>query len=649
MKKTIQIHLFCLLILFFLNINCTASDSPPLTPMAFSMLPKIENVRISPDGEHVLFIANTDDRTLIICKHLDTGKLTGITSTDNRKFKFREVQWANNDTILFSACFPYYRGMRIPTVETRMFTVKSDGSEEYKILIKPKNKSMDKGEHISQFQDNVISLLPDDPDHILMGIDFEKAAQPSVYKINIETGAREWVQRFRPNVRDWMADQQGRIRLGEVFDAITTQTGILLYSLENNKWKEVWKTDIFSAPPATPLGFGLDPNILYVRSYHNGRNCIFKVDVSQSDLPMELIASDDRYDIDGELIYSPKTRDVVGVYHSEVDGGRIYWDEGYQMFQKAIDKVLQDTTNYLIDFSRNERRYIVYATSDTSPGTYYVGDRDRGSLTPIHETYPQLKGRLRGKKKVLYTARDGKKIEAYLTLPAGYNPEKPGPGIIYPHGGPMARDYGGFDYWAEYLASKGYTVLQPNFRGSSGYGWEFEQEAMQNFGLSMQDDLTDAANWLITQHLADPDRLAITGASYGGYAALMGAVKTPDLFKCAVSFAGVSDLKTLVESHRNYLSFKVVRDQFGTDGRQLKDTSPLQNVDEIKIPILLAHGEMDRVVSVEQSRKMANKLERKNKVYTYIELEDGDHNLSVQENRHSFFSAMDEFLDKYLK
>ena len=179
------------------------------------------------------------------------------------------------------------------------------------------------------------------------------------------------------------------------------------------------------------------------------------------------------------------------------------------------------------------------------PGKYFLGDRDQKSLGVIANIYPQLEGKLQGSKKVTYTARDGQKIEAYITLPEGYKEGTPCPAVIFPHGGPMARDYGGFDYWAEFFAAKGIAVLQPNFRGSSGYGREFAEEAVQRFGLTMQDDLTDAAGWLIKEEIADPKRIAIAGASYGGYAALMGAVKTPDLFRCAISFAGIGDTSML--------------------------------------------------------------------------------------------------------
>ena len=455
-------------------------------------------------------------------------------------------------------------------------------------------------------------------------------------------------QHYKKDVRSWIADQQGRVRVGEAFNNESGSISTLIYNLENKSWKVVWKNEVFSGSPVSPLGFGKDPDILYVRADHNGRNAIFRVDVSKTDLPMELVAQNDNYDIDGSLIYSSKTRDVVGVYHSEAEGGRIYWDESYKKLQAFIDKALPDTTNYLIDSSQDELRYIIFSTSDTMPGKYYLLDTNKSSLGLVATTYPQLDGRLQGSKKITYTARDGKTIEAYLTLPAGHIAGTPCPCVIFPHGGPMARDYGDFDYWAEYFASKGIIVLQPNFRGSSGYGREFEMEAVQNFGLTMQDDLTDAANWLIEKKLADPDRLAIAGGSYGGYAALMGAVKTPDLFRCAISFAGVSDLLELRNSKQSYIGYSVVRKQLGTDSKQLEAVSPIKFIDRIKIPILLGHGDEDRTVPVEQSREMAKALKKYKKKHVYIELKHGDHSLGYQENRHEFFRAMDKFLDKYL-
>lgn len=630
-------------------IQNTSFGNQALPVRAFSALPKLGEVKLSPDGKRLIFMQNVEDQTFIVALDLDSGEKKFISMTDNVTTKFRYAEWANNQIVLFSISFTHYR-YRIPTVETRLFAGKVDGSEEPYPLVLPKSARPKKGaEHFSQFQDYIISLLPDDPDHILMGIDLEEPTLDTVYKVNVYTKQRSVVQHYKKNVRKWLVDQQGRVRIGEKYDSSTTTVSTILYDPEEKDWEETWSTEPLSKNPyISPMGFGLDPNILYVRADHNGRNAIFKVDVSKDDLPMEVVASDDKYDINGRLIYSRKTRDVIGVYHGEAEDNRIYWNKKYERFQMAINKALPDTTNYLVDFSRDEKRYIVYSTSDTVPGKYYFGDRNLNSLSVIAHTYPQLEGKLQGSEKVTYTARDNKKIEAYITLPAGFKKDKPAPAVIFPHGGPMARVYGGFSYWAEFFANKGIVVLQPNFRGSSGYGREFEMEAVQNYGLTMQDDLTDAVNWLIEEKIADPERIAIAGVSYGGYAALMGAVKTPDLFRCAISFAGIGDLHALLKSQQGYLIYGVVLKQFGSNKKRLKAVSPVNHVDKINIPILLGHGDEDRTVPVDQSRDMAKELKKEKKVFTYVELEKGSHSLSLQKNRHIFFEAMDKFLDKYL-
>jgi dipeptidyl aminopeptidase/acylaminoacyl peptidase len=652
MKTTtaLRMNLVWMSIFLIFPMQSIASGAQSLPVTAFSTLPRISDVLMSPDGKKITYLQNVGNKTALVSLDFETGKMTTVYVADNEKFTFNRLAWANNDTVLFSVRVPYYRS-GIPTYETRLFASKADGSEEAKVLVTPSAQYMGGTvDLVAQFQDDVISLLPDDPKHILVSIALERSGRglPSVYKVNVDTKKRRLVHHYKELVRDWMVDQQGRIRVGrKVYDNKVTESTII-YCLDSKEWVETWKHEVFSKTPITPMGFGKDPNILYVRAVHNDRDAVFKVDVSKADLPMELIAKDDKYDIEGTLIYSRKTRDVVGVYHGEADGDRIYWDKDFKEFQEAIDKALPGTVNFLTSFSEDERRYIVYSTNSTTPGIYYLGDRDQNTISPIAHTYPQLEGKLQVRRKIEYTARDGKTIEGYLTLPKNHDPKVPGPAVIFPHGGPMVREYGGFDYWAEFFASKGMIVLQPNFRGSSGYGKKFELEALENMGHTMQDDLTDAANWLVEQKLADPEHLAIIGASYGGYAALMGAVKTPDLFKCAISFAGVSDVLEQRNSYKYYRDYEVAREQYGKDDEKLIAISPITFVDEIKIPILLVHGDEDRTVPVEQSRKMANELKNKNKIYTYIELEKGNHNLSLQENRHKFFSAMDEFLDRYL-
>jgi dipeptidyl aminopeptidase/acylaminoacyl peptidase len=361
----------------------------------------------------------------------------------------------------------------------------------------------------------------------------------------------------------------------------------------------------------------------------------------------ELVFEDPDYDVEGGLIYSTKTRGVIGLYHSNTTTGRIYWDKKRDNFQKAFDKALPETDNYLVSFSRDENNYILYTENDFTPGAYYYGDRKLGELMLMFEQYPDiLPEELTEHKLVTYKARDGIEIEGYLTLPK--NIEGPVPAILHPHGGPGARDLSGFDYWTSFFTNRGYAVFRPNFRGSTGYGLEFAESQMQSWGLAMQDDLEDAALWLVKEGIAKKDKMCIVGASYGGYAAAMAAVKTPDLFQCAISFAGVTDLRQLVVRSRRYVNTKFVKKQIGSDTDDLEARSPYHNAEKIKIPMLIVHGEDDRIVDVSHSEKLAEELADLKRPVEFIELENGDHYLSIQRNRHQFFAAMDVFLKRHL-
>ena len=606
---------------------------------AFGKLPEAQQVKLSPDGNKIAFIKNHEGSSMIGVRDLKKSKTRYLVVTDNQKFKIGWYLWANNDLLLMSADYPVQRGT-LKYKESRLIKIKADGSEPFESVFK-----LRKNDNPPQFQDNIIDLLPDEPNYILMGLDLRLSNMPDVYKINLTNNRkRQRIYKGKSHIYNWMTDRQHNLRLGYGRDE--TRIFYRFFDIQKDEWRNIWEYEIFDAPDISPLGFGLNPNDLYIRADHKGRYAIFKVDVSKADLPRTLIFHDPDYDVEGSLIYSQKTNDVIGVYHGEADNAKVFFDPVYEDFQTALNTALPDAYNNVSSFSADERKYILYTSNDQSPGAYYLGNRDTNELSFVLEQYSLLyQQKLSGKNKISYKARDGIEIEGYITKPHS-NVKNTKGAIVLPHGGPMARNYAGFDWFTEFFASRGYTILEPNFRGSSGYGFKFEMEAVQKWGGAMQDDLADAALWMLKEHDIDKDKVCILGGSYGGYAALMAAVKQQDVFKCAASFAGVSDLELIVIKARRFTNNEVVKKQFGTDSDLLEQNSPVNFAKDINIPVLLIHGDKDRVVDVRHSRDMYEELQDNKKEVEYIELENGNHHMEIEAHRLKVLTSLEAFLQR---
>ncbi len=626
-----------------------SADAEPvrLLPVeAFAGLPDVKQVRLSPNGKRVaaLVKVDTDQRrgTTLFVYNVETEEKSFPVYTDNRKFVFNWIKWASDRRILASARYPAVR-YGIPSTETRMLIIDAETGETRPAI---RANSFKKYRYIPQFQANIIDDLPDEPDNILLSLALDSPDASRVVKLNLETRKHSLFERNRTLVVDWLTDRQHNLRIGFRFEG--TRHSIIHRGPGEKKWDTLWEFEAFSEDQVWPVGFDFDPRILYVRAYHDDKLALFKVNLSSSDLKRELVYSDPDYDVDGSLIYSRKSEKVIGTTYS-TDGGFTFWDERYEALQNGLDMALPDTRNSLYSFSADERRYIVLATSDTDAGTYFFGNRDTGEISPLARRYNALMPELMAEKsRISYPARDGLQIEAYLTRPKNAADE-PLPTVIFPHGGPISHDDGRFDYWTQFLANRGYAVMQMNFRGSAGYGHAFMSMGLQNWGLEMQNDVEDGTRWAIEKGLADPERICVVGASYGGYAALMEAAGNPDLYRCAVSFAGVTDVVFLVQSSRKYLTRDVVRKQIGSDFKSLRRRSPVNLAEDIDVPVLLVHGSKDRRVEVRHSRSMHKALTRAGKDSIYIEQEDGDHHLSNQEHRLELFREMDVFLQRHLK
>jgi len=410
----------------------------------------------------------------------------------------------------------------------------------------------------------------------------------------------------------FMSDGRGNIRLMTVADTAVAGrklSGMFKYLFRANgskDWNDLGEYDAVSETGLTPLAVDADTNSAYVLKQLNGRDALYRVKLDAARAET-LIAQDKSVDIDDVVRFGHGQR-VIGYTFATDRRQTVYFDPEFKKLAESLGKALpKQPLVYFTGSSSDGNKLILFAGGDTIPGAYYLFDRKSRSLNELQLSRPELEGNtLAAVQAISYPAADGTQVPAYLTLPPGKDPKSLA-AVVLPHGGPSARDEWGFDWLAQFLAARGYAVIQPNYRGSAGYGEDWQSEnGFRNWQLAIG-DINAAARYLASAGIADAKRIAIVGWSYGGYAALQSVVVDPTLYKASVAIAPVTDLTLLKQDARNFTSSKVVRDYVGS-GQNVTDGSPLRHADKIKVPVLLVHGDLDANVSIGHSEKMAGAL-----------------------------------------
>lgn len=652
----------CGLFIFFLivwSVVPASADSGSTAPPveAFASLPRIASIQLSPSGRHLAVLRHHEGKT-----YLDTQTVSGqdahrVVTTDNQENVISWFRWVNDERVLVSVRFADTRE-GVDTQETRLLAVNRDGTQQNGNLLRVSSfPSIFGKKHFPQFQDQLVGTIPGDPRHVLIALDIDRPLSPDVYRMDVYTGERTLVQTnpgLQPGVRNvlqWIADRQGRLRVG--VSQFGTLVRVIYKVPESTLWRELVEYDLAKETGLFPLAFDADPDWLYVRDQHQGKAAIFKMNVVDRRVDRVLVAADAKQDLTGGLVYAPGRKKVVGVHYSAADERVLFWDFDAQRLQARIDRAIPGLVNVIHSSSDDGRLHVVKSSGAAHPPQWTLFDEHDGRLVLLGKSYPDLEGAgLVPSRETFMTARDGKEISAFLTIPKDRDPREL-PLIVFPHGGPASQGRDGFNYWTQWFVSRGWAVLAPRFRGTEGYGDELLRAGFQRGGLEMQDDVTDAVQWAIRSGLANAHRICIVGSGYGGYAALMGAVKTPDLYRCAVSLGGVTDLPQVVSDSRWYLNQKsVVELRIGSwwnDRERLRDTSPVFHAKEIRTPLLLMHGAMDRAVPVSHGRAMAEALKAANiATYRYVELSFADERLSREQDRIHVLKELEQFLTTYL-
>ena len=469
------------------------------------------------------------------------------------------------------------------------------------------------------------------------------------YRLNIVTGEMKLAAENPGNITRWITDHEGRIRAATTSDGVNTS--LLYRESEEGPFKAILTTSFKET--MAPLFFTFDnKNIFAASNLGRDKTAIVKFDL-ESAKETEVIYAHQDVDV-YDLSYSKKRKVLTYINFTTWKQERHILDEEIRKVFRTVDKELAGYEAIISDMNKNEDKIIIRTYSDRSLGAFYFYDANTNSLTKLSDVSPWINEiDMAEIKPIKYKSRDGLEINGYLTLPKGIEP-KDLPVVVNPHGGPWHRDYWVYNPEVQFLANRGYAVLQMNFRGSTGYGREFLEVSFKQWGKTMQDDITDGVKWLINEGIADAKRIAIYGGSYGGYATLAGLTFTPDLYACGVDYVGVSNLFTFMKSIPEYWKpqLEMMYEMVGNpekDEELMRAASPVFHVDKIKAPLFIVQGKMDPRVNINESDQMVKALEKRGIKAPYMVKENEGHGFSNQENKFDFYEAMEKFLAENLK
>jgi dipeptidyl aminopeptidase/acylaminoacyl peptidase len=614
------------------NDQTTTLTPPPTIPVEdFFKNSEQRTFRLSPNGEFIAYLAPYESRMNIHVRKFDSDSVTRVTSVTDRDLA--GYFWANDNRLV------YIRD-KGGNENFHLFAVDKDGSNEKDLT------------PFDGVRAQIIDDLEDNEDEMIVGLNKRNPQVFDPYRINIKTGEMKLLYENPGNITGWQTDHDGKLRLAYVTNGV--DNSILYRESEDKPFEEVITTDFKQT--LAPQFFDFEnPDVVYaVSNLGRDKTAVVKYDLKNKK-ELEEIFIDDEVDTDG-ISYSRKRKVPTVITYIKAKINRKFLDDEAKSIFTAFEKELGTSNEYYITSSnKNEDKFLVYAGDDKSRGMYYYFDKNSGKIEHLADLSPWIKPeQMADMKPISYTSRDGLTINGYLTLPVGRE-AKNLPVVINPHGGPWARDNWGFNPEVQLLANRGYAVLQMNFRGSTGYGKEFWESSFKQWGQTMQNDITDGVKWLLDEGIADPERVAIYGGSYGGYATLAGITNTPDLYAAAVDYVGVSNLFTFMETIPPYwepykkMLYEMVGDPNTKDSIMMKENSPVFNVDKIKSALFIAQGANDPRVNKDESDQMVEALKKRGVHVQYMVKDNEGHGFHNEENRFDFYNAMTKFLDENLK
>ena len=609
----------------------------PVPAAVFAQLPKFDSPRLSPDGTRIAAKMAIDGVQHLVVMPLFGGQPAALKVGADMDINW--WRWVGNQWLV--AGFGSQSTFEQQEIYiTRMVGLSAD--------LKTVNRI--DWQHSGIRADDLLWAARDGTPRILFsrstGIETMADVYPSVWSADVSTGKVRRVAASQTDVWDWYADGAGTLRMGIRYADDTGKAAMLYRASNDEPFRTIARGNARRNESfIVPTTFRADGTAL-ATSDDDGRDGLYEVSLPDLTLGKK-VYDHPGYDIDG-VVENGAGNDVAGISVTDTFDHVIWLDPQMKKVQAAADAAVGTRRARIVSRSADGTRLLVEVGSPSQAGALYYWDLAGDRMQRYAFQNATLAGRsLSPVRTVHYTARDGTPIEAILTLPRHRPNARNLPLIVLPHGGPIARDSEGWDWWVQYLAEQSYAVIQPNYRGSSGYGTKFVKAGEGEWGLKMQDDLNDAITFLAKEGIADPKRVCIAGASYGGYAALRAAQRDGALYRCAISYAGVSDLVGIKRYDAQFLNGKTLGRYWTKRATDLHAVSPRFGADQVTIPVLLMHGKADKRVPVKQSRQMADALKTAGKPYQYIEQPLGDHHFTRSEDRLEFLTTMGAFLAKY--
>jgi dipeptidyl aminopeptidase/acylaminoacyl peptidase len=608
----------------------------------YGRLPAYELSVLSAAGDRVAHVVTQGEGRAVLVNALPGGELLGGARVG--EVKVRDLTWVGSDHVLIitSAAMEYPGGVEVEVSQGEILNVAN-------------NSLRSVFQNLPDVYRNMLSVHVAEIDgkpQIVFEAQNDDTYEIALYALDPLTLRSRVLERNHPNTRDYVVTPDGR-RLARA--NYRQNDGLWQFQVEppSGGWRTVWSTTALVDPPVMGGEGPEGDTVAVLASPDAGAPAIWRLlgrDGVWRPLPFEGDPN--------SLLYHPRTGRLIGAAYREAEGWRYeFSDPAAARTWRSIQRAFDGRDPQLISWSDDLRKIMVFSWGPTDAGAYHFVDLDAGRADVLGEQYPDIGpdqvGEIRA---ISYEAGDGMRIPGYLTLPPGVTEPRGLPLVVFPHGGPAVRDEKQFDWWAQAMASRGYAVLQPNFRGSSGLGLDHLEAGYGEWGRKMQTDLSDGVRWLADQGIVDPSRVCIVGASYGGYAALAGATVESGVYRCAVSVAGVSDLRAMLRwtadrmGRTNNAANRYWNRFMGADGvgdRSLDQRSPAQLADRATAPILLIHGRDDTVVPYSQTSAMASALRRAGKSYQLVELEGEDHWLSRAETRQRMLRETIAFLETH--